>query len=244
VGPRIIFEDQDVCVIDKPAGMVVNRSQTSTSDTVQQWHWARLGEPAGQGEFYDKQGVVHRLDKDTSGVMVLAKTPGAYEGLKQQFLERKTKKTYLALVHGEMGEEQGIISAPIDRHPKDRMKFTVGGNKAAITEWRVVRRYLHPRGVPQAQHHPGGGLTLLSVEPHTGRTHQIRVHMKHLGHPIVSDPIYGGRKIHREDIKWCRRLFLHAKSLEFVHPGTGEKRLFESELPDELVRVVKKLGRE
>lgn len=239
ISPRVIWEDEDICVIDKPAGMVVNRSQTSGNNTIQEWHWSRLGRLSGEGEFFDKQGVVHRLDKDTSGVMVLAKTPEAYEALKKQFLERSTKKTYLALVHGRMGEEQGMISAPIERHPKDRMKFTVGGNKAAITEWRVAP--LPGVNLNHLAGETGENVTLLEVEPHTGRTHQIRVHMKHLGHQIVSDPLYGGRKEYREDVKWCPRLFLHAKSLELGHPVTGEKVTFEANLPGELESVVKSL---
>ncbi len=221
--PRIIFEDETMRVIDKPAGWVVNRAQTVKERTIQDW----FGVGDGVGEFYDKGGVVHRLDKDTSGVMVLAKTPQAYEKLKQQFLQRRTVKKYVALVHGEFKEQEGMVSTPIERRG---MKFFVGGDlsKTAITEWKVLA------------HKVGGGctapcaLSLVELTPHTGRTHQLRVHMRHLGHPIVADPIYGNRKTWKKDLQICPRLFLHARYLEFTHPVTGKQVHFEAELPMEL----------
>lgn len=223
--PRIIFEDAWMVVIDKPAGMVVNDAQTAKGETVQKWFSNRI-RSGGNGEFYDKGGVVHRLDKDTSGVMVLAKTPEAYEKLKQQFLERKAVKKYVALVHGKLAEEEGIISAPIERNPKIKSKFTIGTDlsRTAITEWKVTRQW--------------ADFALLELAPHTGRTHQLRVHMQHLGHPIVADPIYGWKKTLGEDLKWCPRLFLHAKELEITHPGSGERVKFEALIPPELQRVL------
>lgn len=214
---NIIFEDENICVIDKPYGMVVNNAQSVKSETVQDWFASKLQN--GTGEFLDKGGVVHRLDKDTSGVMVLAKTEEAYERLKLQFLKRSTKKTYLALVHGKMLQPSGIISAPIDRHPKDSRKFAVSDNlsRTAITEWKVLKEFpLY---------------SLIELSPHTGRTHQLRVHMQHLHHPIVSDPIYGWQKTLKEDLSFCPRLFLHAHTLEFVHPHTNKIMTFESVLP-------------
>lgn len=210
-------------VIDKPAGWVVNRAESVKEQTIQDW----FGIGQGQGEFYDKGGVVHRLDKDTSGVMVLAKTPEAYEKLKQQFLERKTVKKYAALVHGKFKENEGIINTPIERIGK---KFYVGKDlsRTAVTEWKVLQ-------VLSAQKQ---ALSFLELTPHTGRTHQLRVHMRHLGHPIVSDPIYGDRKTWRKDLQLCPRLFLHAKSLEITHPLTGKRMVFESQLPEELEKVL------
>lgn len=213
--PRIIYEDESLVVVDKPAGWVVNKSDTAKGRTIQEWHG--IGE--GVGEFYDKGGVVHRLDKDTSGVMVLAKDLEAYEGLKRQFLERKTVKKYVALVHGVLKEKEGVISTPIERMGQ---KFVVGKDlsRTAITEWKVIREFEN--------------YSLVELMPRTGRTHQLRVHLQHMGHPIVSDPIYGWRKSLKEDRKWCPRLFLHARYLEFEHPMNGERVNFEAELPGEL----------
>lgn len=216
---KIIYEDGEIVVIDKPAGWIVNKSDTTKEKTIQEWH----GVGQGVGEFYDKGGVVHRLDKDTSGVMVLAKTEVAYEGLKKQFLERKTVKKYVALVHGIFKEKEGIISLPVERYGQ---KFGIGKDLArtAITEWSVLKELEN--------------YSLVELMPRTGRTHQLRVHLKHMGHPIVSDPIYGGRKQLKEDLKWCPRLFLHAKYLEFEHPMTGKRVSFETELPEELEKVL------
>ena len=229
---KIIFEDEALCVIDKPYGVIVNNANTVKSETIQSWFSAKcqvLG--AKESEFAQKGGIVHRLDKDTSGVMVLAKTEEAYEKLKLQFLERKTKKTYWALVHGKMSEPTGIVSAPIDRHPKDSRKFAVSTNlsRTAITE-RKVLKVLGAKGQE---------LSLLELTPQTGRTHQLRVHMQHLHHPIVSDPIYGFQKSLSEDLKICPRLFLHAKTLTFVSPTTNQEATFDSDLPQELQSSLK-----
>lgn len=224
VEPRIIFEDSSMLVIDKPAGMVVNDSASATGITIQRWFGI-----GGEGEFGKKGGIVHRLDKDTSGVMVLAKTEEAYEKLKKQFLERKTAKTYLALVHGKPGQSKGVVSMPIDRHPVIKTKFAISDNlsRTAITHWSVKQ------GWPD--------YSLLELRPMTGRTHQLRVHLLHLGHPIVSDPIYGFKKQLQEDLAWCPRLFLHAERLEFSHPGSGERLTFLSQLPSELEAVLRSL---
>lgn len=219
---KIIFEDDAICVIDKPYGVTVNNADTVKSETVQTWFTQKYNIPNGESEFAQKGGIVHRLDKDTSGVMVLTKTEEAYEKLKTQFLERTTKKTYWALVHGKMSEPSGIISAPIDRHPKDSRKFAVSTNlsRTAITEWKVLKEF--PK------------YSLLELSPHTGRTHQLRVHMQHLHHPIVSDPIYGWQKSLSDDLAFCPRLFLHAKSLTFIHPISNQEVVYTSDLPENL----------
>ncbi|MBI5358504.1 RluA family pseudouridine synthase [Candidatus Amesbacteria bacterium] len=224
----IIFEDEAICVIDKPYVVIVNNANTVRSETVQSWFQKKLENRNWklESEFAQKGGIVHRLDKDTSGVMVLAKTEEAYEKLKLQFLERTTKKTYWALVHGKMSESSGIISAPIDRHPKDSRKFAVSTNlsRTAITEWKVIREFT----IFNLQ------FSLLELSPHTGRTHQLRVHMQHLHHPIVSDPIYGWQKSLSEDLKFCPRLFLHAKSLTFIHPISNQEVIYTSDFPENL----------
>ena len=235
--PRIIFEDDQLVVIDKPSGVVVNRSQTTNGGTIQDWHVrkSQIPNPKSQSdsEFLQKGGVVHRLDKDTSGVMVLAKTAEAYEKLKKQFLERRVKKRYVALVHGKFSKDQGIISAPLMRHPRDRQRFTIGSDlaKTAITDWKMIEQF----SVLSDQY------TLLELEPHTGRTHQLRVHLQSIHHPIVADPIYGFKKTWEEDLTWCKRLFLHAKYLEFEHPASGERVNFEVELPQDLQTALKSL---
>lgn len=232
--PETVFEDGELMVVNKPAGMVVNNSVTSGHLTLQEWFVMRCPDINNylDLEFGQKGGVVHRLDKDTSGILLLAKTPRAYGQLKSQFMERKVKKEYLALVHGVMAEKNGITSEPIMRHPKSWGKFTIGGGpgKAAITEWRVEDEYIGPEK-----------LTLVRLFPMTGRTHQLRVHLKHLGHPIVGDELYTGSKVLAEDRKWCPRMFLHAQVICFVHPISGVEMKFETRLPLELEEVSQKL---
>lgn len=216
--PEVIFEDNFLCVINKPSGMVVNDSGSAKGATVQQWFDDRRKK--GEGEFESKGGVVHRLDKDTSGVMVLAKTPETYEKLKVLFLERKAKKEYIALVHGRMTEKSGVVSVPIDRHPVVRIKFGVSANlsRTAVTEWEVKQEW--------------EGYTLVTLRPLTGRTHQLRVHMQYLGHPVVSDRIYGLKKMLKRDMERCPRLFLHARKLEISN------MTFEAKLPPVLQRAL------
>jgi 23S rRNA pseudouridine1911/1915/1917 synthase len=234
--PKIIFEDDFIVVINKPSGMISNEAQSTTELTVQKWFSEKIqitNDKSQEGEFYEKGGIVHRLDKDTSGVMVLAKTPKAYEALKIQFLERKTVKKYTALIHNTFTDKHGEINQPVERHPKERKKFTVGRDlsRMAITEWNVVGEFKNNENT----------FSLMELLPHTGRTHQLRVHMQYMHHPIVGDPIYGFKKTWREDLLWCPRLFLHAKYLEFVHPGTNKRVYFEAELTDELKKVLEKL---
>jgi len=233
---KIIFEDDYLCVVDKPAGVVVNDADTAKGETIQEWFGNKILSSKSEtlnSEFGKKGGVVHRLDKDTSGVLILAKTEPIYEGLKKQFMERTTKKQYIALVHGNLHPDTGEISLPIDRHPGNPKKFAVSENlsRMAITEWKVLEKF----GSGSA------GYTLVELSPHTGRTHQLRVHMQHLHHPIVSDPIYGYLKTWKQDLKWCKRLFLHAKLLEIIHPETQLKLKFEAELPIDLEQARKSL---
>ncbi len=225
---KILFEDEYLVVIEKPAGIIVNNAESVKGETIQDWLKDKITIENPESEFAQKGGIVHRLDKDTSGLMVLAKTEQAYEGLKQQFLERKTMKVYLALVHGKFKEKEGVISLPIERHSKNKHKFAIGTDpsRTAITEYKVRKE--------------NEDYALVELKLHTGRTHQIRVHMKHLGHPLLSDPIYGG-KGYKQDIEFCPRLFLHAHVLQFKHPITGNIESFRSELPTELEQVEEKL---
>lgn len=249
----IIYEDEFLLVINKPAGWVVNRSSTYAEPTVQDWMESRYPElfkktraaakrsktesEYGSPEeiFLERGGVAHRLDKDTSGVMVLAKTPDALVHLMRQFKERATSKTYVALVHGKVVPSEGIINLPMDRSEKDKMKFAVQiGGRESETQYKVLEHY---PGLPKGMHQKKGksyqGFTLLELVPKTGRTHQIRVHMSAIKHPLVGDAMYAGRKKIVLDQEWCPRHFLHAKSLCFLHP-INERVCFESKLASDL----------
>ncbi|MCL4397454.1 RluA family pseudouridine synthase [Patescibacteria group bacterium] len=240
MSPRIIFEDDALLVIDKPAGVVVNRAETAAkSETIQDFAEFKILNlkfkivTEIEKEFASRAGIVHRLDKDTSGVLVIAKTPQAFENLKNQFKNRETTKKYLALVHGEVYPAAGTIKAPIERNPFNRMHFGVfpGGRKAE-TKYRMLNYLKDLKNFK---------FTYLECEPKTGRTHQIRVHLKYLNHPLVSDPIYAGRKQSKQDLTWCPRLFLHAASLTFRHPVTDEVMSFSLPLPSDLQSALDKL---
>lgn len=222
-------------VIDKPSGVVVNRAQTNRGETIQDWIEKIRNKKEDRRkieikseidkEFESRSGIVHRLDKDTSGLLVIAKTPESFANLKNQFKNRETLKKYLALVHGKVEPAVGTVNAPIERNPFNRMHFGIfPGGREAVTDYKSYKNY--------------NGYTLLEVTPKTGRTHQIRVHLKHLGHPVVSDPIYGGRKQSKQDLTRCPRLFLHAAFLKIKHPATGASLEFESPLPADLQKVL------
>lgn len=267
---HIIFEDDAVLVLDKPAGWVVNRSYTYAEPTVQEWMEKRLSANSkiqtcltgrqvpsfkalatddqsqeiefGTPEeiFSKRSGVVHRLDKDTSGVLLLAKTPKALAELMRQFKSRETEKTYLALVHGKVVPQEGIIRLPMDRHPIERTKFSIqASGRMSETQYKVME-YLP--GLPGGMHARKGksyqGFTLVELTPKTGRTHQIRVHMSAIKHPLVSDTLYSGKKILALDLEWCPRQFLHAKKLCFNHPVSQERLCFESPLPSDLQAIL------
>jgi 23S rRNA pseudouridine1911/1915/1917 synthase len=237
--PKIVFEDSQILVLDKPAGMVVNRAETTAAEnTVQDWVERKLkikNKKLKIGEntdfyFYRRDGVVHRLDKETSGLLLVAKTPEAFINLQKQFKERRVKKKYLALVHGQVELAEGTIRAPVGRLPWNRERFGVfPGGREAETRYKILRYYDIKKLV---------GFTFLELTPATGRTHQIRVHLKYLGHPIVADEFYAGRKTSREDRKWCPRLFLHASYLGFYHPKTKKWREFSSPMPEDLQKAL------
>jgi len=359
---QIIFEDDQILVINKPAGMVVNRAESVKGWTMQDWLEERETPPnlpfrKGEGSplfvkegvrgsstnnwdevnralFHQRSGIVHRLDKETSGVLVIAKTPDAYVELLRQFRERTVEKTYWTLVHGEVklkakseklkidrDKELGIkgensefslltslkagiqnsedtkeilkqvqdddplkkletrnlkletmddwqvIDEPVGRLPWNRKRFGVlPGGRKAVTEYRVLRvipsdpdNHRGNRGISlrkegavdslrnsssSARQKSGlftprnDSYSLLELRPKTGRTHQIRVHMKQIGHPVVGDELYAGRKTARADRRWCPRLWLHARSLEIIHPSTKEKMKFEAEFDGELQKAL------
>lgn len=229
--PKIIYQDTSLFVIDKPAGWITNEAGTTTSQPVMQT-WIRNNfEYPLKGDRETRDGIVHRLDKETSGVLVVAKTKEAFENLQAQFKNREVKKTYIALLHGHL-EAEGQIKVSIGRLPWRRDRFGVlSGGRESVSEYKVIEFIKGERG----------GYSLVEFYPKTGRTHQIRIHAKHIGHAIVSDEFYAGRKTARNDRKWCPRLFLHASSIKFTHPATGKGVKFSSDLPDELKNAMRLL---
>lgn len=227
--PKIIFQDDSFFVVDKPTGWITNEADTTTNQPVLQT-WIRDSfdyELKGNHECRD--GIVHRLDKETSGVLVVAKTKQAFEALQKQFKDREVEKSYIALVHGDVKDNEGEIIASVGRLPWRRDRFGVlPEGREATTRYKVIER----KNIKSEKY------TLLELFPRTGRTHQIRVHLKHIGHPIVSDIFYAGRKTSRSDHSFCPRLFLHAASIKFTHPKTGKEVLFKSDLPKDLVGVL------
>ena len=210
---EILYQDDDLAVVVKPCGMVVHPAAGNEDGTLVNALLHHLDSLGGIGGEL-RPGIVHRLDKDTSGLLLVAKNDAAQLALSRQLQERQMEKHYRALVDGLMKEPSGRVEAPIARSKKDRKKMAVDPEgREAVTEWTVLAE--------------GRGVTLLDVHILTGRTHQIRVHMKHLGHPVCGDPIYGsprGAKV--------PRLMLHAWSLAFTHPRTGERMMFTAELPE------------
>lgn len=246
---KIVYEDGTFLVIDKPSGWVVNRAETTKgAQIVQDWVEKYLKVPQEESTrdtrgtldicdtFCRRAGIVHRLDKETSGLLLVAKTPTAFENLQKQFKERKVEKRYLALVHGKVEPPEGVIEAAISRSPFDRKKFGVFlGGREAKTKYRVLSiKY-------KVWERKEFFYSLLELTPETGRTHQIRVHLKYIGHPVVGDEKYAGRKIARQDRQWCPRQFLHAAYLKFRHPKTKEEMEFKEELPKDLKEALQTL---
>lgn len=224
--PTIVYEDEALLVLDKPAGIIVNKAQTTQNQiTIEDW----LEE---KNIHLERHGIVHRLDKETSGLLLVAKTKTAMENLQAQFKNRIVGKTYLALVHGLVIPKKDEINLPITRNPFNRMRFGVFvGGRESITRYEVIE-YIN------------NNYSLLTVFPKTGRTHQIRVHMKHRGYPLVADGLYGGRKTSNQDRRWCPRLFLQAASINFIHPISGQPMDFKLALAVDLQGVLKKLKKD
>ena len=235
----IVYEDDALAVINKPAGMMVHAGAGATDDARNRGtlvnallHHLRSLSGVG-GEL--RPGIVHRLDKETSGLIVVAKNDDAHRKLSSQFAAREVKKKYVALVHGWVKKDSATIAQSISRDPVRRMRMTtrLEGGRAAVTHYRVVRR-LDTKF---------GKFTLLDVKIDTGRTHQIRVHAAAIGHPVVGDTMYGAPKQARgkNAVIGLARNFLHAAELEFRHPRTGEMVALKSELPEELREFLRKV---
>ena len=241
---NILYQDSHIIVIDKQPGIVVHPAAGHRRGTLVNallFHCPDLGAIGGE----IRPGIVHRLDKDTTGIMVVAKNAKALEELSRQFKAREVQKKYLALVYGDMRSDSGKISLPIGRHPVDRkrMSTTTRKGRPAETAWAVRERYK--------------GITLLEMTLKTGRTHQIRVHCTAMGHPIVGDQVYHSRKWLKDidrlypaefvsmatQLKAVPRQMLHAWRLKFVHPHSGQGMTFESPIPTDMETVIEKLRR-
>jgi len=247
---KILFEDNQLMVIDKPAGVTVNRADTVGERTIQDWIEGRRTKDEGRRKygsassrpsafslqpsaFVLRSGIVHRLDKETSGCLIIAKTEAAFIELQRQFKAREVKKEYLALVHGRVEPKQGTIRVPLARSRLDRQKFAVSPEgKQAETSYTVHSVF----SIQNSE------FSLLRLFPKTGRTHQIRVHLKYFGHPIVADEKYAGEKRAKLDRTWCPRLFLHAAKITFFHPLTKKELTVESALPEDLKETLPKLS--
>ena len=239
---NIVYEDDEVLVVNKPAGMCVHPGHGNYDGTlVNALAWYFKDNPD-----YDvtdpRMGLVHRIDKDTSGLLVVAKTPRAKTSLGKQFFDKTTKRQYIAVVWGEMKEAEGTVKGNIGRDPRDRLLMCVfpdgDQGKHAVTHYTTLENLAH--------------VAVVRCQLETGRTHQIRVHMKHIGHPLFNDERYGGDQVLRgyktasyaafirNCFKLCRRQALHAKTLGFVHPVTGKQMDFDSPLPDDMVALIDK----
>jgi len=233
---EIIYEDDTLVVVNKPAGLVVHPAggiQSGTLANALAYHFQQL-----PNAFSARPGIVHRLDRDTSGLLVVAKTEVALENLSDQFRARSVYKSYVALVHGRVSSNAGRIDQPLARDPSNRTRMAVvRGGRSALSIYRVKRSF--------------NRFTLLDVELQTGRTHQIRVHLAWLKHPVVGDETYGGGRDNtiqnpkvKSQIRILGRQFLHAEKLAFTHPATGERVQFHSPLPEELSKLLTEIEKE
>ena len=238
----IVYQDDELLVVNKPAGMVVHPGHGNYSGTLINaliHHFDNLPNNSS-----DRPGLVHRIDKDTSGLLVVAKTEEAMAHLSNQFAKKTSEREYVAIVWGNIEEEEGTIEGNIGRHPKNRLQNTVflddeaDKGKPAVTHFKVLERL--------------GYVTLVACKLETGRTHQIRVHMKHIGHTLFNDERYGGERIlkgttftkYKQFVENCFKVLprqaLHAKTLGFIHPTTGEQLSFNSEVPKDMQQCIEK----
>ena len=222
---RIVYEDEDLLVIDKPKGLVVHPAPGHQEDTLVNGLLYAMGDDLSgiNGEL--RPGIVHRIDKDTSGLLAVAKNDLAHTMLASQLKDHTMARTYEAIVCGSFREDSGTVDAPIGRHPSDRKKMcvTARNSKEAVTHWEVVKRYR--------------GYTHIRCKLETGRTHQIRVHMAHIGHPLLGDVVYGHKKPELGQDSQC----LHAGALCFAHPRDGHPVMVFAELPEYFKKVIEKL---
>ncbi|GGK35759.1 putative RNA pseudouridine synthase YlyB [Caldalkalibacillus thermarum] len=218
----IVYEDEDVLVVNKPRGLVVHPAPGHYSGTLVNGLLAHCQNLSGINGIL-RPGIVHRIDKDTSGLLMVAKNDRAHLSLAKQLSEHRVIRKYVALVHGQVGHNSGTINAPIGRNPHNRQQMAVvSGGKPAVTHFQVIKRF--------------NRYTLIECQLETGRTHQIRVHLKYIGHPLAGDPVYGPAKTLP-----IKGQALHAKVLGFEHPATGRQMIFDSPLPEDMEEIIKTL---
>ena len=230
----IVYEDEDVIVVDKPAGMVVHPANGNQSGTLVNALMYHCGDHLSSINGVVRPGIVHRIDKDTSGLLMVAKNDKAHLSLSKQLSEHSITRRYQAIVFNNFKEDEGTVDAPIGRDPRNRLRNAVLGQDAlkagtarnAVTHYKVLERF--------------GRYTLIEARLETGRTHQIRVHMAHIGHPLLGDELYGPAK----NKAGAKRQMLHAKILGFIHPSSGEYLEFESPLPNDFETVLEKTRRQ
>ncbi len=223
----IVYEDGDLLVVNKPKGMVVHPAPGNPDGTLVNALLFHCGDSLSGINGVIRPGIVHRIDKDTSGLLIVAKNDRAHQCLAEQISAHTFTRIYNAVVYGGFREEEGTVSAPIGRHPVDRKRMAVvsSGGRQAVTHYRVIEHF--------------ESFSFVECRLETGRTHQIRVHMAHIGHPVAGDPVYGPKKCITELNGQC----LHARVIGFVHPTTGKYLEFDSGLPDYFVKFLEKLRR-
>jgi len=231
--PKIIYQDESIFVLCKPSGWIVNESKTTTTQPVIQT-WIKKYDYPLATDVELRNGIVHRLDKETSGVLLVAKNSEAFYSLIGQFKKREVQKEYMCLVHGKVEPDQGEVDVTVGRLPWRRDRFGIlPSGREARTFYKATAYYINGTDT----------FSFVEVQPKTGRTHQIRVHLKYLGYPVVGDTFYAGRKTSRADRLWCPRLFLHAKKISFNHPGNHKRVEYNCDLPEELHQVLLKLDK-
>ena len=223
----VVYEDQDVIVLNKPTGMVVHPAPGHPDGTLVNALLYHCGESLSGIGGQKRPGIVHRIDRDTSGLIIAAKNDAAHLGLAAQLADHTLARTYECLAVGNFREDSGTVDAPIGRHPVDRKRMAVvrQGGREAVTHWEVIARY--------------PGVTHLRCRLETGRTHQIRVHLAYIGHPILGDTVYGAKK----PVPGLTGQCLHATALEFIHPATGKKISLTCPLPEEFTAMLRKIDR-
>ena len=224
----VVYEDGDVIVVNKPKGMVVHPAPGHPDGTLVNALLNHCGDSLSGINGVIRPGIVHRIDKDTSGLIIAAKNDSAHRALAEQLKDHSLYRVYEAVVVGNLRDDSGVVDAPIGRHPTDRKKqcVTEKNSKPAVTHWQVVERF--------------GGYTRVQCRLETGRTHQIRVHMAHIGHPVLGDTVYGVKKPWPGLEGQC----LHAKKIRFIHPETGESVELECPLPEYFKKVLRQMGSE
>lgn len=256
---NIVFEDESLLLVNKSAGVVVNRSETVNEKTLQDEideYLPALGSSTSESgqtsDFMKRSGIVHRLDRETSGLLIIAKNERAFLNLQSQFKKREVEKEYLALCHGKL-ETKGVILGKVGRIRGAFGKFGLSTyGREAETRYKVLSYFKMDNNQVEKlvssltakdldYYKQFSFFSYLRLFPKTGRTHQIRVHLKSLQRPIVSDKLYLNKRLYLFDIKWCPRLFLHAERIKFKHPLTGSKLDFKSDLPDDLLKALSRL---